>query len=97
MAQKTETISAGENIELTVADLPENLQRLVAIYDETNERLAKAKNDALILSASSQWFLNSITAGVDAFLKSKNSTDSQNDTSEESSETVSESEESSEG
>ncbi len=70
---KTETINAGENLELNVADLPENLQRLVAIYDETNERLSKAKTDSLIYGASSQWFLNNITAGVDAYLKSQTS------------------------
>jgi DNA polymerase III gamma/tau subunit len=78
---KTETINAGENLELNVQELPENLQRLVSIYDETNERLSKAKTDSLIYSAASQWFLNNITAGVDAYLKSQNA-----ETVEESSE-----------
>lgn len=71
MAQKTEKISAGDGVELSVADLPENLQKLVIIYDETQDRLAKAKTDSLIYSAASQWFLSSITNSVEAHLKSQ--------------------------
>ena len=79
----TETINAGPELELIVADLPENLKNLVKIYDEANERLSKAKTESLILSAASQYFLSNITTGVDAYLKSQN-TDTIVETSEES-------------
>ena len=84
----TTTINAGADLELNVSDLPDNLQTLVSIYDETLEKLSKAKKDSLIYSAASQYFLNNITAGVDAYLKSKNETVEESSEESESSEEI---------
>lgn len=85
----TQTLTVKDR-ELVVSDLPANIQRTVAFYDESIDRARKAEADLVINGAASKHFLEDITRLVDAFLASDSA-----ESSEEVSESV-ESEETSE-
>jgi hypothetical protein len=69
MATQTLTV---QDRELTVSELPVNIQRTVAFYDESVERAKKGETDLVINGAASKHFLEEITRLVDGYLASEN-------------------------
>jgi hypothetical protein len=86
----TQTLTVKDR-ELVVSELPANIQRTVAFYDESIDRARKAEADLVINGAASKHFLEDITRLVDAHLASEGAVSSEEASeSEESSEEVSE-------
>jgi hypothetical protein len=72
----TQTLTVKDR-ELTVSELPANIQRTVAFYDEAMSRARKAETELVINGAASKHFLEDITRLVDAHLASENAESSE--------------------
>ena len=63
----TTTLTIGEQ-NLEVASLPENIQRIVAAYDEAVVRAQAAEQDLIHSSSASKWLFHEINRLVSAML-----------------------------
>jgi hypothetical protein len=64
----TTEVLTYQDQQLNVADLPNNIQSLVSLYDEAVDRIRTAEKDLIIADSASKMLLSKITEAVNNHL-----------------------------